>query len=202
MPRRSKLPTLGELERLAERAAGGDNAALRDLGAMNEKLGRLMNQRMRVLEHAGRTGDAYKRIQESLGGGTRFSQKRTGSAESLFRSARDALRASGYKESTLSGAMEVDKQTTTSIFKKLGIETGPRGATKAQTQRMNAFFQSEYWKANRKYYSSEGLAAIADVVAEGGEEYAEMMDNISAWMEGEDPFTPVETWLEFDEDLY
>ena len=195
---KASLWSLDQLKDIAARAAAGDNAALSELGKYNEKIGRRMNQRMREMEHAGKTGDAYKRIQESLGGGTRFSQARTGSAEQLYRSARDTQRALGYKETTLSGIMEVDQKTTTAIFKKLGIETGPKGATKAQTDRMNRFFESNYWKNNKKYFASEELEGIADTIAEGGDDYAELMDSISAWMDGDDPFEPVADWIEID----
>ena len=195
---KASLWSLDQLETIAAKAAAGDNAALSELGKYNEKIGRRMNQRMREMEHAGKTGDAYKRIQESLGGGTRFSQARTGSAEQLYRSARDTQRALGYKETTLSGIMEVDQKTTTAIFKKLGIETGPRGATKAQTDRMNRFFESNYWKNNKKYFASEELEGIADTIAEGGDDYAKLMDSISAWIDGDDPFEPVADWIEID----
>lgn len=195
---KASLWSLDKLEAIAARAAAGDSAALSELGKYNEKIGRRMNQRMRELEHAGKTGDAYQRIKESLGGGTRFSQARTGSAEQLYRSARDAQRALGYKETTLSGIMEVDQKTTTAIFKKLGIETGPKGATKAQTDRMNRFFESNYWKNNKKYFSSEELEGIADTIAEGGDDYAELMDSISTWIDGDDPFEPVADWIEID----
>lgn len=192
------LWSLDQLKEIAARAAAGDNAALSELGKYNEKIGRRMNQRMREMEHAGKTGDAYKRIQESRGGATRFSQARTGSAEQLYRSARDAQRALGYNETTLSGIMEVDQKTTTAIFEKLGVEMGPKGATKAQTDRMNRFFESNYWKNNKKYFASEELEGIADTVAEGGDDYAGLMDSISAWIEGDDPFEPVADWIEID----
>lgn len=194
--KRGELLSLDRLEDLASKAAGGDNAALRDLGRYNEMIGRRMNQRMRELEGAGKTGDAYKRIQSNLGGGTRFSQARTGSAEQLFRDAQKAQRALNYKETTLSGIAKVDQKTTTAIFKKLGIETGP-GATKAQTQRMNRFFESGYWKENRKYYTSRGLEQIAEMAAEGREIFSEFMEDIEGWISGEDTFTVVEGWIDF-----
>lgn len=195
---KASLWSLDQLETIAARATAGDNAALSELGRYNEKIGRRMNQRMRQLEKAGKTGDVYKRIQESLGGGTRFSQARTGSAEQLYRSARDTQRALGYKETTLSGIREVDQKTTTAIFDKLGIEMGPKGATKAQTDRMNRFFESEYWKNNKKYFSSDDLTGISETVAEGGDDYADLMDSISEWMDGDDPFEPVAEWIELD----
>lgn len=195
---KASLWSLDQLETIAARAAAGDNAALSELGRYNEKIGRRMNQRMRELEKAGKTGDAYKRIQESLGGGTRFSQRRTGSAEQLYRSALDTQRVLGYKETTLSDIARVDQKTTTAIFEKLGIETGPKGATKAQTDRLNRFFESEYWKNNKKYFSSDDLTGIAETVAEGGDDYADLMDSISEWMDGDDPFEPVADWIELD----
>lgn len=195
---KASLWSLDQLKTIAARAAAGDNAALSELGKYNEKIGRRMNQRMRELEKAGKTGDAYKRIQESLGGGTRFSQARTGSAEQLYRSALDSQRALGYKETTLSDIFEVDQKTTTAIFKKLGVEMGPKGATKAQTDRLNRFFESNYWKNNKKYFASEELEGIADTIAEGGDDYAELMDSISAWIDGDDPFEPVANWIELD----
>lgn len=194
---KGELLPLNKLEDLAAKAAGGDNAALRDLGRYNEMIGRRMNQRMRELEGAGKTGDAYKRIQNNLGGGTRFSQARTGSAEQLFRDAQKAQRALNYKETTLTEIAKVDQKTTTAIFKKLGIEMGPGGATKAQTQRMNRFFESGYWKENRKYYTSKGLEQIAEMAAEGGETFSEFMEDIEGWISGEDAFTVVEGWIDF-----
>lgn len=191
------LLSLDELERLAARASAGEDDALRELGRYNEKLGRRMNQRMRELERSGKTGDMYKRIQESLGGQTRFSQARTGSAEQLFRDAQKAQRALGYKETTLSGIAEVDKKTTQSLFDRLGIKTGPGGVTRAQVERMNSFFSSGYWKETRKNFSSQGLEQIAELVAEGGDTFAEFMEGIDSWIAGGDMFEPLEGWLEF-----
>ena len=195
---KASLWSLDQLETIAARASAGDNAALSELGKYNEKIGRRMNQRMRELEKAGKTGDAYKRIQDSLGGGTRFSQARTGDAEHLYRTALQAQRALGYKETTLSDIFDVDQRTTTSIFKKFGIEMGPNGATKAQVNRLNRFFESNYWKNNKKYFSTDDMTGIMDTVAEGGDDYGELMDSISTWMDGDDPFEPVEEWLDMD----
>lgn len=194
---KGQLLSLDQLEQLAAKAAGGDNAALRDLGRYNEIIGRRMNQRMRELEGAGKTGDAYKRIQNTLGGGTRFSQARSGSAEQLFRDAQKAQRALNYKKTTLTGIAEIDKNTTTAIFNKLGIETGPGGATRAQVERMNTFFESGYWKENRKYFTSKGLQQIAELAQEGGDTFSEFMDDINSWMSGDDVFLPVENWMDF-----
>lgn len=191
------LKSLEYLEDLAERASFGDNAALEELGKYNETIGRRMNQRMRELEKAGKTGDAYQRIKESLGGRTRFSQAHSGSAEQLMRDVQQAQRALGYKETTLTGIMEVDKKTTQAIFDRLGIETGPDGVTKAQVERMNSFFTSGYWKENRKNFSSKGLEQIAELAAEGGDTFAEFMEGLDEWVSGGDMFEPLEGFIEF-----
>ena len=191
------LWSLDQLETIAARASAGDNAALSELGKYNEKIGRRMNQRMREMEHAGKTGDAYKRITDSLKGATRFSQARTGDAEHLYRSALQAQRALGYKETTLSGIFDVDQRTTTSLFEKMGIDMGPAGATKAQVNRLNKFFESDYWKKTKKYFASDDMEGVIENIADG-KEYAEMMHNISEWMVGDDPFEPVEKWLKYD----
>lgn len=196
---KGKLLSLDELEALAVRASGGDDASLRDLGKYNEMIGRRMNQRMRELEGAGKTGDAYKRIQDSLEGATRFSQAKSGSAEQLFRDAQQAQRALGYKETTLTGIADVDKRTTQAIFDKLGIETGPGGVTKAQVNRVNSFFTSGYWKENRKNFASGDpvFTQILDMAAEGGDTFAEFMEGLDEWVAGEDMFAPLEGWIDF-----
>lgn len=213
MARKGALLSLDQLERLAAKAAGGDDAALRDLGKYNEKLGRRMNQRMRELEGAGKTGDAYKRIQESLGGKTRFSQARTGSAEQLFRDAQQAQRALAYKESTLSGIAEVEKKTVSSIFdhfkmgydKEKAREYGSYENWKESAEyskwfkqnynRANKFFTSDWWKENKKYVTTDPLNAILDkIMSDDGEE---ILNRFNDWMTESDPFEPLEGWYDF-----
>jgi len=184
------------VEDIAAAAAGGDNAALSRLGELNRRVGRMMNERMRKLEKAGETGDAYKRIQELNEGNTRFSTAKTGNAEDLFKNLESAMKAAGYKESTLGGISEVNQQTATSIFRHFGILGQNQEATRAQATRLSDFFKSDYWKTNKRSFTSDDLENIADVVKAGGEDYEALMDSIQSW-DPEDPFGAVENWMEF-----
>ena len=193
------LPTRRELERIWALADQGDDAALNRLGEINARVGRLMNQRMRTLEKAGETGDAYKLIVEKSGG-KRFSQAKTGDAGYLYMQADKALKAYHYKETTLTSINEVSRERTTSLLQTAQILDEGEMATIEQTKRMNAFFKSGYWKNNRRYFSSGGLEKVADVVANGGTEYEELMQAIRDYnYKMANPYEPLAPWIDFGE---
>lgn len=155
------IPTNDQLEALASRAAMGDNAALDELGALNERMGRIANNRMRRLEKAGKTGDAYKRIANTVGmEKPRFSQAHTGSAESLFQSARTAAAALRQKETTLSGIKEVDVKTVDNVLDAFGKNAD--SYTQKQKLRIADFLKTDAWKQLKSLYGSEALEAITD----------------------------------------
>lgn len=155
------IPTNDQLEALASRAAMGDNAALDELGALNERIGRMANNRMRRLERAGKTGDAYKRIANTVGmEKPRFSQAHTGSAESLFQSARTAAAALRQKETTLSGIKEVDVKTVDSVLDAFGKNAD--SYTQKQKLQIADFLKTDAWKQLKSLYGSEALEAITD----------------------------------------
>lgn len=156
-----EVPTLDQLEALAEKAAFGDNAALDELGRLNERLGRTANKRMRRLEASGKTGDAYKRIANTVGKTRpRFSQAKTGSAESLFESAKTAAAALRQKETTLTGIFEVDMKTVDSVLEAFG--KNPDAYTKQQKQNIADFLKTDGWKDLRAQYGSKALDAVTD----------------------------------------
>lgn len=192
---RSILPSVDYIQDLAARAAGGDNTALQELGERNRSISRMMNERMRKLEKAGETGDAYQRIVELNDGKTRFSTAKTGSAEALYDNIMDAMKAAGYKESTLGGISEISQQTTTSLFQHFGLIGPGETATKAQTQRMNEFFKSDYWKANRSLYDSDGVGEIAGAI-KAGNDFDDIMQSIQTW-DPDNPYAALEDWIEF-----
>lgn len=199
MPRfvRSSLPSVNYVEDLAARAAGGDDTAITELGNLNYKVSRLMNERMRKMEKAGETGDAYKRIEDMIGS-TRFSTTRgaDGNIEGMYQNLRNAMKAAGYKESTLGGIAEVQRSTATTLFQHFGIIGPGETASKAQTQRLNNFFKSDYWKKNKASFSSGDIDNLSEVIFAGGEDYTALMESIQSWDES-DPFGAVEDWLEF-----
>lgn len=194
---RSTLPSVDYVEELAARAAGGDDTAITQLGDLNYKISRMMNERMRKMEKAGETGDAYNRITDMIGS-TRFSTSRgkDGNIEGMYDNLRNAMRAAGYKESTLGGIAEVKQETATSLFQHFGIKGPGQEATKAEAARLSDFFKSDYWKKNRRSFASDDLSNLSEVVVAGGEEYAALMESIQSW-DASDPFGAVEEWLEF-----
>lgn len=108
------MPTSIEaIERLAADALSND-IALKELGLINERLGRQLNNRMRRLEKAVETAGAYQSIQ-ALIGGKRASQAHTGSAEHLLRSIEKTKAALNYKKSTLSGIRETASKELSSL---------------------------------------------------------------------------------------
>lgn len=192
---RSKLPSVDYIENLAEEAAFGNNAAYEELVQRNRQISRLMNERMRKLEKAGETGDAYKRIVELNEGKARFSTRDPGNADTLLENIKKSMKAAGYKESTLGGISEVSQQTTTSLFRHFGIIGEGEEATRAETQRMNEFFKSDYWKANRKAFDSDGLEDLARPI-KAGEDFEEIMRRIQVW-DPKNPYEAVADWLRF-----
>lgn len=146
--------TLDQLEKLAARAAGGDNVALAELGRKSEQLNRTLNQRMRMLEKEGRVYDAYARIVEGLGGKTRGSQAHTGSAEQLYDNAIRALRALNYKESTISGFKDVDKKTANKFAQKMGLIGEGESLSNNQVKQLNRFLSSPGWREIKRVYGT------------------------------------------------
>lgn len=191
-----KLYTNKELNELAQKAFD-DPAALAELGAINAKLARAANQRLRRLEAAGKTGDAYKRIQESIpGGGRRFSQAKTGSVEGLMKNINETQAALRQKESTLSGIKEVDRETVTSIFNKFGYDEPTAGQVRA----FNSFLENKAWPEIKRVMGSDVLRQIADMVV-NNEDISDMLDSFTEWAETpeedrDDIFTMMEGWIE------
>lgn len=192
-----KIPSLGTLEDLATRAAGGDNEALRRLGKESERLNRALNQRMRTLEKAGKTGDAYKLIKEAFGGKTRGSQARTGSAEQLFRNARSAASALGYKESTLGGIREVDTKTANKVAQHFGHK---EPLTKSQVDNLNKFMASDAWKEMVKVFGSDSPTAgdAVDLILNGEDELRDaFMEAISGYDDHGNIFDTLDGFVDF-----
>lgn len=194
------LPTNDYIDQLAIEAEEGSDAALRELGKLAGKLGRQANQRMRRLEQAGKTGDAYQRIVEDLEGKKRFSQAKTGSAEGLRRNIEKALSALRRKESTISGIKEVDRKTVKSVFDTLH-KTPPDGVTDRMVNDFNRFLENKAWPSIKRVFGSDALKQVADMVL-NGDEIDDMLSEFTAWAETPEEergsvFDLVEGYLEF-----
>ena len=195
------IPTNDQLEALASRAAMGDNAALDELGALNERIGRMANNRMRRLEKAGKTGDAYKRIANTVGmEKPRFSQAHTGSAESLFQSARTAAAALRQKETTLSGIKEVDVKTVDSVLDAFGKNAD--SYTQKQKLQIADFLKTDAWKQLKSLYGSEALEAITDAALDDDfEEALNAFAEFDVEMSDTDIVELSEQYFDFDQEF-
>lgn len=143
------LPSTEELERLAARAVT-DDKALQELGALNERLARAANQRIRELEKKGETGDAYQWLIRQTGK-NRLSQAKTGGAEYLLRQATAAKNFLKRKESTISGIRAVQKQTAATIAKRYGLN-GLKGHS---LKRFNDFLKTDAFSELKKFLGSD-----------------------------------------------
>ena len=195
-----RLPTADELSDLAIKAAGGDNAALLQLGKESERLNRTLNQRMRELERTGRTGDAYKRIEASLGA-PRGSQAHTGSAEDLYRNASKALAGLNYKESTLSGIRDVDTRTATSFARSMGIIGEKEKLSREQVNRLNRFVGSDGWREIKRSFGSKTDQSkdVVETIMNDSEDAAELLAAMEDFEDLEtDIYTTLDQWgIEF-----
>ena len=180
-----RIRSEAEMENLATRAASGDNEALAELGREAEKMGRALNQRMRTLEKAGKTGDAYKRIEKSLGR-SRASQARTGSAEQLFRNWKASAKGLGYKESTLSGIKEVDTKTANRVAQAFGHK---EPLTADQVNKMNRFLGSKAFDEMRRTFGSKDQAvqdSVDIILSEQDDLQEDFIDAIEEYDSDED----------------
>lgn len=192
---RTALPSLDTLEEIAARASGGNNEALKELGKMSEKLNRRLNQRMRELEKAERTGDAYQRIKTSLGGKARGSQARTGSAEQLFKNSSLALRALNYKETTLSGIREVEQETANSFFRHFGLMQENQSASRDEVKRLNRFLASDGWSEMKKAFGSDIGKQFSEMILNDEDDIESFLNEMENFENLDtDIFTTLETW--------
>lgn len=195
---------LGELHPLRwyEDLAGAaefDPEKLKELGAESEKLARRANQRMRELESRGMTGDAYKRIRASLGGATRFSQKRTGTADDLLKNIKESLRGLRQVKSTVSGAMGASRRTLDSLKDKWDIEGR---VSKDKINKFNEFVKSDLWNEYKSLMGGSGgvLEQFTKMLFDDPQSVDDVLDAFNEWdamTEDEpDPYEAVSEWFE------
>lgn len=174
-----KIPSIKEIRELGGRAAFGDNTALEQLGRLSERMARAANTRLRRLEAAGKTGDAYQRAREILGGGKRFSQARTGSAEQLGANLETAASFLRKKESTISGIREVDTKTARSFL-------GRDDISREDVNRLNRIFESKAWPELKRVYGSQDLQEMIQDLVLNNDDVDEIIDMWESW-DPEDP---------------
>ena len=172
-----KAISFENIEDLAGRAAGGDSSTLAELGRLNSKYGRAANERMRALERKGFETGAYKRAVEELGK-ARFSQAKTGSAESLLRSLEKVTKFLNYQTSTLSGEME----RRSNILEGMDRAGYNVGKDKAAFLR---FLESDAWNEIRGMFGSKDAMARVSDAMERGANIDDLVESYNEFTAGE-----------------
>jgi len=148
------------IEDLAGRAAGGDNSALAELGRLNSKYGRAANERMRSLERKGLETGAYTRAVDDLGR-ARFSQAKTGDAETLLRSLEKVTKFLNYQTSTISGEM-MRRSNILEGMERAGYNVGKDKAAFLR------FLDSDAWNEIRGMFGSkDAMQRVSDAMEQG-----------------------------------
>lgn len=173
---RYKAISFDTIESLATRAAGGDTSALAELGRLNSKYGRAANQRARELEKRGLETGAYIRAREETGKEKpRFSQAKTGDAESLFRSLEQTTKFLNYQTSMVSGEM-LRRENIMKGMERAGYNVGKN------KDAFLRFLDSNAWTEIRGMFGSkDAMQRVSDALEIG----ADIEDLIQAYQEFE-----------------
>ena len=173
---RYKAISFDTIESLASRAAGGDSGALAELGRLNSKYGRAANQRARELEKRGMETGAYIRAKEETGKDRpRFSQAKTGDAESLLRSLEQTTKFLNYQTSRVSGEMR-RRENIMQGMERAGYNVGK------DKDAFLRFLDSNAWTEIRGMFGSkDAMQRVSDALESG----ADIEDLILAYQEFE-----------------
>ena len=173
---RYKSISFDTIESLATRAAGGDSGALAELGRLNSKYGRAANQRARELEKRGMETGAYIRAKEETGKDRpRFSQAKTGDAESLLRSLEQTTKFLNYQTSRVSGEMQ-RRENIMQGMERAGYNVGK------DKDAFLRFLDSNAWTEIRGMFGSkDAMQRVSDALESG----ADIEDLILAYQEFE-----------------
>lgn len=171
-----KAISFDTIESLANRAAGGDSGALAELGRLNSKYGRAANQRARELEKRGLETGAYIRAREETGREKpRFSQAKTGDAESLIRSLEQTTKFLNYQTSMVSGEM-LRRENIMKGMERAGYNVGKN------KDAFLRFLDSNAWTEIRGMFGSkDAMQRVSDALESG----ADIDDLIQAYQEFE-----------------
>ena len=169
---RYKAISMDYITEVATRAAGGDNSALAELGRLNSKYGRAANQRARELEKREMQTGAYVRAAEKMGisrkqlnegARPRFSQAKTGDAESLLRSLEETTKFLNYQTATVSGEM-LRREHIIEGLEKLGYNVGK------DKKKFLDFLDSNAWEEFKDVFGSkDAMQKISDQMAKGAD---------------------------------
>lgn len=198
---RYKAISMDVLQEIASRAAGGDNSALAELGRLNSKYGRAANQRARELEKREMQTGAYVRAAEKMGisrkqlnegARPRFSQAKTGDAESLLRSLEETTKFLNYQTATVSGEM-ARRENIIKGLEKMGYNVGN------DKKKFLDFLDSDAWSEFKDIFGSkDAMKKVSDQMAKGADigKLMEAYQNfVTKESEAEDVLSVFDGWV-------
>lgn len=169
MARKGSIPTAQELDSLYNRAESGDDAALKQLGDINNRIAKRANERMRDIERKGLEGtQAYNRakyfIQEQdFGPREYFSQSRKLSPEDLMLNIENASNYLRSQTSTAAGEMKRRSDILDKLSERGHIELpdDPEDVDAFKTKFLE-FLDSSAWEDIKKHMYATGSGMLGD----------------------------------------
>lgn len=164
------IPTSQEVDRLYQRATSGDNAALQELGDLNNKLAKRANERMRDIERQGLEGTAaYNRAKyyiqdQDFGKGEYFSQSRKLDPDDLLMNIDNVSEYLRAETSTSAGERRRRQNISDSLENKgFFDDVAPEDVNDTKKQLLD-FFDTDAWEDIRKHNKGGTNEMVAEAV--------------------------------------
>lgn len=164
------IPTSQEVDRLYQRATSGDNAALQELGDLNNKLAKRANERMRDIERKGLEGTAaYNRAKyyiqdQDFGNAKYFSQSKKLDPDDLVLNIDNASEYLRAQTSTSAGEIKRRKNISDTLENKgFFDDVSPEDVNDTKKQLLD-FFDTDAWEDIRKHNKGGTNEMVAEAI--------------------------------------
>lgn len=193
MAKVGNIPTTQYINKLAEKAAAGDPAAISELGDLNNRIAKRANQRMRDIEAKGLEGTAaYNRAKyfvqnQDFGTGEYFSQSRKLDADDAALNLINATQYLRSQTSTAAGEMRRRADIVDRLEEGGWIEIPEEDPTTFKRKFLD-FLDSNAWDDIKKhmYATNSGLLQDAGEAIQNGAKLGDLMRAFKDYQKGAD----------------
>lgn len=193
MAKVGNIPTTQYINKLAEKAAAGDLAAISELGDLNNRIAKRANQRMRDIEAKGLEGTAaYNRAKyfvqnQDFGTGEYFSQSRKLDADDAALNLINATQYLRSQTSTAAGEMRRRADIVDRLEEGGWIEIPEEDPTTFKRKFLD-FLDSNAWDDIKKhmYATNSGLLQDAGEAIQNGAKLGDLMRAFKDYQKGAD----------------
>lgn len=193
MAKVGNIPTTQYINKLAEKAASGDPAAISELGDLNNRIAKRANQRMRDIEAKGLEGTAaYNRAKyfvqnQDFGTGEYFSQSRKLDADDAALNLINATQYLRSQTSTAAGEMRRRADIVDRLEEGGWIEIPEEDPTTFKRKFLD-FLDSNAWDDIKKhmYATNSGLLQDAGEAIQNGAKLGDLMRAFKDYQKGAD----------------